>query len=187
MGKGRQRLGRPRRANFGSPAIARCANWERLIPSSGAKADYEGPSWANRVTLSVRRSLPVYPRKRTSTDRPVWSVSCQEQTSYQLFGLDLTAFERAIVGWSENGSLICVAAALPAGLGAVACEIGSQFNFVALPASCWNACLNRVRSFSSSTILRLLGVSPRFDRPAQLAGCASSYPIPRIEAFVPRW
>ena len=31
----------------------------------------------NLVTLSVRRSLPVYPRKRTSIDRPVWSVSCQ--------------------------------------------------------------------------------------------------------------
>src|SRR5258706_15420192 len=38
------------------------------------------PFRVNRVTLSVRRSLPVYPRKRTSTDRPVWSVSCQQET-----------------------------------------------------------------------------------------------------------
>jgi hypothetical protein len=39
-----------------------------------------GPFRVNRVTSSVRRSLPVYPRKRTSSDRPGWSVSCQEQT-----------------------------------------------------------------------------------------------------------
>ena len=64
---------------------------------------------------------------------------------------------------------------------AVVREIASCLNFVALPASCWNACLNRVRSFSPWTILRFLGVWPRCDRPAQLAGCASSYPMPRVE------
>jgi hypothetical protein len=66
MGKGRQRLGRPRRANFGSPAIAHCANWERLnvrfAPAATRKRDFDkGPSWANRVTFSARRCLPVFP------------------------------------------------------------------------------------------------------------------------------
>src|SRR5216684_4086762 len=50
-----------------------------------------------------------------------------------------------------------------------------------MPASCRNACLNRVRSFSPSTILRFLGVWSRCDRPAQLTCCASSYPILRVE------
>src|SRR6476620_6032330 len=41
--------------------------------------------------------------------------------------------------------------------------------------------LNRLRSFFPSTILQFLGVSPRCDRLAQLTGCASLYPIPRVE------
>src|SRR6266404_1848611 len=49
------------------------------------KVQKKCPLRVNRVTLSVRRSLPVYPRKRTSTDRPVWSVSCQRRKSPLLF------------------------------------------------------------------------------------------------------
>ena len=132
--------------------------------------------------ISLRTKRISRPEKFwSSPQKDFFNTICQEQTSYQLFGLDLTVFERSHSRAVRKRLPDCVAAALPARLGAVVCEIGSQFNFVALPASCWNACLNRVRSFSSSTILRLLGVSPRCDRPAQLAGCASSYPIPRIE------
>jgi hypothetical protein len=35
------------------------------------------PLWVNRVILTAYRSLPVYPRKRTSPDRPAWSGWCQ--------------------------------------------------------------------------------------------------------------
>ena len=37
------------------------------------------PRRVNRVILTVRRRLPVYPEQRTSSDRPDWSGSCQEQ------------------------------------------------------------------------------------------------------------
>jgi hypothetical protein len=37
------------------------------------------------------------------------SEKCQEQTSYQLFGFDLTAFERSHSRAVRNRSLICVA------------------------------------------------------------------------------
>jgi hypothetical protein len=36
--------------------------------------------WVNRVVLTVVRSLPVYPDKRTSSDRPGMSGWCQQRT-----------------------------------------------------------------------------------------------------------
>jgi hypothetical protein len=38
------------------------------------------PLWVNRVGLTLCRSLPVYPEQRTSTRRPRWSGSCQQET-----------------------------------------------------------------------------------------------------------
>jgi|SRR5664279_4476408 hypothetical protein len=38
------------------------------------------PIWANLNRLTAGRTLPVYPEQRTSSDRPGWSGSCQEET-----------------------------------------------------------------------------------------------------------
>jgi len=35
------------------------------------------PLWVISAVLTVRRPLPVYPDKRTSSDRSSWSGSCQ--------------------------------------------------------------------------------------------------------------
>ena len=37
--------------------------------------------WVNRVTLTARRSLPVFTYELTSSDRVDWSVPCQKATS----------------------------------------------------------------------------------------------------------
>src|SRR5258706_12722570 len=40
-----------------------------------------GPLRVNRVTLTARRSLPVFPRKRTSSEQAVMSQKCQQRKS----------------------------------------------------------------------------------------------------------
>ena len=39
------------------------------------------PLRVKRVTLTVRRTLPVFPEQRTLLDRPSWSVWCQSTKS----------------------------------------------------------------------------------------------------------
>jgi hypothetical protein len=43
------------------------------------------PQWVNRDVLRVVGPLPVYPEKRTSSDRPGWPGSCHERKSLALF------------------------------------------------------------------------------------------------------
>jgi hypothetical protein len=52
----------------------------------------------NRVNLIVRRSLPVYPKQRTSPDRLGWSGWCQQRKS-RLFD-HFVANGRALLRWS---------------------------------------------------------------------------------------
>jgi CheY-like chemotaxis protein len=60
-------------------ASAGC-HWESCGLTGAAQQEHAGssrPSWVNRVGLTVDQPLPVYPRQRTSPDRPGSSVSCQ--------------------------------------------------------------------------------------------------------------
>jgi hypothetical protein len=38
--------------------------------------------WVNRVVLTVRRSLPVFPHEQTSSERSGMSQRCQQATSF---------------------------------------------------------------------------------------------------------
>src|SRR5258708_7243750 len=40
------------------------------------------PLWVKSAGLTPRRPLPVYPNQRTLSDRPSWSVWCQERTMH---------------------------------------------------------------------------------------------------------
>jgi hypothetical protein len=47
---------------------------------SSARDEVECPLRVNRAVLTLNRPLPVYADERTSSDRPGWSGSCQEET-----------------------------------------------------------------------------------------------------------
>ena len=40
------------------------------------------PSWVNRAILTMRRPLPIFPRKRTSSGPLGMSQKCQKATSF---------------------------------------------------------------------------------------------------------
>src|SRR5882757_6272109 len=61
--------------------------------ANGGCQGLECPSRVNRVVLTARRSLPVYPDERTSSDRPrSMSGWCQQET-FRLAGSALCALE----------------------------------------------------------------------------------------------
>ena len=49
------------------------------------------PLRINRLTLTARRSLPVFPRKRTSSEQAVMSQRCQTRTSRPLHSITSSA------------------------------------------------------------------------------------------------
>ena len=61
------------------------------------------PVWVNRVGLTAYRRLPLYPRQRTSSVRPVRSEKCHEATLNPPFQHPLREpikWKRALTGWS---------------------------------------------------------------------------------------
>jgi hypothetical protein len=61
----------------------------RFMPSEGRFRVNNGPD-------GLKTRLPVYPGKRTSADRPAWSVSCQNRKSRGLFDHLIGAGEHSL-------------------------------------------------------------------------------------------